>query len=489
MDEAKDEERLPRAVDYQDLDTELEDWSRFERFADDQHVVELRARAKKQYLDKVYLVHSKQGTLRAGQALARTLASNSTLTSLALSLGLEGSRIGEALSKNSTLTRLDLTQNSIGKPGLQALARGIVKQHVLTDLCLRRNLIYTPCVSVLSRLIRSSALTSLDLGVNKIGSAGVPMLSSALAASATLQKLNLDNNQLGSGIELLCAALRDHPSLTDLSLSMNDIKDRGATLVGAMLEGATRLRSLVLDDNIIEPNGLVGLMAALSGPCSLEKLSLAWNPIGAVTRAGAALGTMLAKNTTLTWLNACDIELPSAEGIFRELMSNQASSLTHLDLSVNAIGTEGARALAALLATQHTSLRIIRLGRSGMTTEEARVVAAGLRENKTLLRLDLTGNALDTETLNELIEVWEAHDALLSLELPSRTLSNEKDENFKRNYDTAKFNCMRQCISTATSSYLPIDLCRIVVEYASVPAPVHVPSRIIRETIASDDDQ
>ena len=74
-------------------------------------------------------------------------------------------------------------------------------------------------------------LTSLYLGWNQIGDAGMSAFATALGNGALpqLERLHLANNHIGdAGAVAIAGALKVNPSMYKLSLRLNEIRDAGA---------------------------------------------------------------------------------------------------------------------------------------------------------------------------------------------------------------------------------------------------------------------
>ncbi|KAF9904158.1 hypothetical protein EC991_002993 [Linnemannia zychae] len=95
--------------------------------------------------------------------------------------------LAEVLKTNNTLTTLDLSYNSIGPNGAQALAEAL----------------------------KINTLTTLDLQSNSIGDNGTQALAEALKTNNTLTTLDLYNNEIGPyGAQALAEALKINSTIT-----------------------------------------------------------------------------------------------------------------------------------------------------------------------------------------------------------------------------------------------------------------------------------
>lgn len=143
-------------------------------------------------------------------------------------------------------------------------------------------------IQAVADLLRTSnTLTKLSLSRDRIGDAGVRILSEAIKANSSLRTLNLDDNELTDiGVGYLCEALRYHPSVTSLNVNSNRIYPAGATLLADLLCHNTVLRTLdvgcvpgLVDGNYIGDEGCRIFGDALKRNTSLTHLSLQRNNI------------------------------------------------------------------------------------------------------------------------------------------------------------------------------------------------------------------
>lgn len=223
---------------------------------------------------------------------------------------------------------------------------------------------------VLAWVLRhNKGLTELDASANPLGAHGAACLGRALPFATRLQSLTLDRCELvgtdGAGLDvLLSCGVAGHPSLERLSISANGIGRNGGLgvrgLVAALSHPETRLQSLDLSDNTLQPAGCAAiagvLLAAASTaptPPTLRRLDLSSNQLtggwGKCLDGVRALAMALACNTTLETLelrnNAIGAHLSESAALWlsaptsatpllaRALTYN--ASLRHLDLRAN----------------------------------------------------------------------------------------------------------------------------------------------------------
>jgi hypothetical protein len=227
----------------------------------------------------------------------------------------------QAVSEIATLRELNLSQNKIGPKAAQAL-----KNYLNADGCPLESLVLnnaniddSECSQFVQAILRSSALTFLDLSHNLIGKAekvysnkpgALPPPSAAAAAKGKkgeesvqhptgghalaellrssrckLHTLNLQWNLIRlDGAVSLSKALALNQTLVSLDLSYNALSTDGAMALGTALQKNNCLRQLNLSYNSIDSVGCLTLCAGIIENRSLQKVNLDGNPIGQAVR-------------------------------------------------------------------------------------------------------------------------------------------------------------------------------------------------------------
>ena len=269
----------------------------------------------------------------------------------------------EYLSGSCTLTKLRISGSytDYSNPGLNALARALHTNCVLTYLDLRYYGIRDEDAVALGKALESNTtLTHLDLSYmpgkcEPIGPSGGSALARALLKNSTLKCLVLGLNSIrDSGALTFADALRKNSSLTQLDLSRNGISGLGTKAICKALQSNHVMTHLILADNTIGDSGAEALARALQSPAThlsgLHLVSCEITSLGVETLAGA-----LQTNRSLTHLRLASVfRSSSATALGRALQSNQ--TLTHLDLSENYISDSEAELLGETLRDQNNTL-------------------------------------------------------------------------------------------------------------------------------------
>jgi Ran GTPase-activating protein (RanGAP) involved in mRNA processing and transport len=332
--EVDDEDTLPRIrdddeeSDYCETDLELnEDTTDDERDTDERQ-------AYKDICDRLDTIP----ITRVMDEILTPAGRNITVLDLAHhGIGDRGARaIAKALSSNETLLTLDVSDNGIEGVGGAALARMIGKLPSLTDVNLSENQIGNQpegdASVALGEMIDQGNLKTMNLSRNGFVDGDMEPIANALKSSTAL-KVDISHNLLGEVAGLLLGpAIEENSSITDLDLSWNQIRLKGAD---AIADGLGKNSTLLV-------------------------VNLGWNGFGDV--GAESCSKMLGENKTLEVLT----------------------------LSNNRIRVTGSSCLAkALCSGGNSTLKSLALQHNELSDEGIIIWLATLRENNTLKTLDL----------------------------------------------------------------------------------------------------
>lgn len=195
-------------------------------------------------------------------------------------------RLLDGLGPTCTVRELNLSSNSLGAPGAQALvqflegqsrSRAPVPLPFLDRMDMSNNNLGDEGTTQLTRvIIRRSQVHFVDLRLssNAITAGGVETLMNKLLQH-DLISLSLDKNAIGDqGCKLVAASLQSMKSLSRINLSFNQISSRGITSLMRSLIACESITYLGLSGNILKISGAVALAFTLSQHPRLEELHL-----------------------------------------------------------------------------------------------------------------------------------------------------------------------------------------------------------------------
>ncbi|XP_008578190.1 PREDICTED: NACHT, LRR and PYD domains-containing protein 3 isoform X3 [Galeopterus variegatus] len=273
------------------------------------------------------------------------------------------------LSTTRSLTELDLSDNTLGDPGMRVLCETL--QHPgcnIQRLWLGRcGLSHQCCFDISLVLSSNQKLVELDLSDNTLGDFGIQLLCVGLKhLFCNLKKLWLVSCCLTSACcQDLASVLSTNRSLTRLYMGENALGDSGV-----------RILFRILCEKAKHPQ------------CNLQKLGLV--------------------NSGLTSVGCSALSLV--------LSTNQ--NLTHLYLRGNALGDAGVKLLCKGLLHSNCKLQMLELDNCSLSSHCCWDLSTLLTSNQSLRKLSLGNNDLGDLGVMMLCEVLKQQDCLLqSLQL------------------------------------------------------------------------
>ncbi|XP_069749998.1 NACHT, LRR and PYD domains-containing protein 12-like [Narcine bancroftii] len=247
-----------------------------------------------------------------------------------------------ALGANRSLTEVYLEENKMGDLGMKLVSAALRNQDCKIQILWVNKARLSDCLTM--DLSLSTNLLLKEISLNKLGDLGVKLVSAALRdTSYKIQKLELNNISLtATGAEDLASALAALPSLTELNLGTNELRDMEVKLASAVLSNPE---------------------------CKLQKLWLRYNGLSDSGAKELALG----------------------------LGTNH--SLMQLDLSDSKLGESGVKRMSAVLRNTNSQIQKLRLNNIGLTDACTEALASALNTNHLLTNVDLSSNAFTDQSV------------------------------------------------------------------------------------------
>eukprot|EP00262_Sarcandra_glabra_P009030 TRINITY_DN23005_c0_g1_i1.p1 TRINITY_DN23005_c0_g1~~TRINITY_DN23005_c0_g1_i1.p1 ORF type:complete len:591 (+),score=141.78 TRINITY_DN23005_c0_g1_i1:130-1773(+) len=246
------------------------------------------------------------------------------------------------------LKSLNLSNNALGEKGVRAFTSLLKSQRSLEELYLINNGISEEAARAVSELLPSTEkLRVLHFHNNMTGDEGAVAISEVVKRSTALEDFRCSSTRVGSeGGIALAEALGTCTNLNNLDLRDNMFGVDAGKALSKVLVGLSGLTKAYLSYLNLEDDGTIALVDALkeSAP-SLEVLEMAGNDI--TVEAASALASCLATKQLLTNLNLSENELKD-EGtiLICKALEEGHSKLKEVDMSTNSIKRVGARLLA-----------------------------------------------------------------------------------------------------------------------------------------------
>lgn len=230
-------------------------------------------------------------------------------------------------SRNGQNVMAAATENDVinPDPDQNAIRAQRMEQLFLESTSMESNGFY----AIPSMLVSNTALKVLCLSDNGINDRDMSVLGQALTQnkSVPLEVLHLSFNQITCvGVECLMNSIWGSPTLKEITLDNNKMKDRGAQLCAVVLT-SIKLQKLDIGFNEISTVGIRALMKSLSEDMSLRSLGMCGIPID--LNAAKAVSFALAYNAILEaiYLDNCEIGYSAQRHIVAGIVSNQKAPL------------------------------------------------------------------------------------------------------------------------------------------------------------------
>uniref|UniRef100_A0A7S1IT37 Uncharacterized protein n=1 Tax=Eutreptiella gymnastica TaxID=73025 RepID=A0A7S1IT37_9EUGL len=378
--------------------------------------------------------------LAAFQALARMVASNTSITDLYLENchlnDVAGNLLLEALNKNTTLMEVRLDLNDQLSPGVvQAVSLKCLlnsQPTIIRDLLprLQRN---DPTLEelsfnghpmpkfgwtwdlILKALEANTNVRSLCLSDCQIDCTTVDEVGRMLKVNKGITSVDLSCNTIGTrGAEEFAGLLKDNPRVTNINLRGNQIAVRGARAFITLLRTHDTLLQLDIESNGMDPEVAQKLMDAinlnrgslvlkryyyqtLDNDPQCDQIDLAYECLqqkGWVSHAMGLLRFGLCKNTHVRrlHLSSCDI------------------------------GDAGCQDLASVLAVNR-HIDTVNIPDNGITDPGAVLVAKALANNQAVTEVNLSHNNITDVGTATWVQVLQQNNSLTSIILTSNPIS------------------------------------------------------------------
>lgn len=219
----------------------------------------------------------------------------------------------------------------------------------------------------------------IDLSRRGLGEDDAELISIALRNNPQLAVLKLGYNNLSDvGTSRIASACskdgRHHPNLTILDLGFNNVGDEGCTaLFVHMVAGNHTLRNLFLSGNNFKQTGAMAIAGAILHGCSLSRLHLSSNRLGAT--GIEVLAQAIAES------DSRNQELLRRQGGIKAGFAIKPVTLEEIHLDDTSMQSSGFATVASMLMTNH-NLKVVSLANNEIDDRDMVRLARALTQNK-----------------------------------------------------------------------------------------------------------
>ncbi|KAJ0255009.1 RAN GTPase-activating protein 1 [Hirschfeldia incana] len=282
--------------------------------------------------------------------------------------------------EGSKLRCLDLSDNALGEKGIRAFASLIESQRDLEELYLMND------------------------GISEDAAKAVREM---LPSTARIKVLQFHNNMTGDeGAVAIAEIVKKCPSLEDFRCSSTRIGADGGVALAEAIECCRRLKKLDLRDNMFGVEGGIALAKSLSVLNELSEIYMSYlNLEDEGTEAISEALIKSAPSLQVLELAGNDITVKSVGRLAACIASKQC--LSKLNLSENELKDEGSILIAKAIEEGHDQLVEVDMSTNMMRRAGARALAQTVLEKQSFKVLNINGNFISEEGVDEVNEMFK----------------------------------------------------------------------------------
>ena len=209
-------------------------------------------------------------------AISSVVTKNAYLEILALSnngLANDGvTNIAQSLCKHSKLKCFALQNNNVTEEAAEALASVISSNSGLEELYLLNNQLQLGVINIVTVLKNISTLKALSLVDNCIPKQAINDLSDVIITNSLVENLLLDDNNLGSSMAVIADACCKNSNLKQFCIKNTRISETVADDLAAIIKHNSSIEMLSISDNDLKSSGFTVIAQALKVTSSLKRL-------------------------------------------------------------------------------------------------------------------------------------------------------------------------------------------------------------------------
>ncbi|XP_077229349.1 RAN GTPase-activating protein 2-like isoform X2 [Tasmannia lanceolata] len=313
------------------------------------------------------------------------------------SFGVDAARVAEPIliSIRGQLTDVDLSDFIAGRPEDEALE----------------------VMMIFSSALEGCVLKYLNLSDNALGEKGVRAFAALLKSQRSLEELYLINNGISEeAAQAVCELLPSTEKLRVLHFHNNMTGDEGAIAISDIVKRSGSLEDFRCSSTRVDSEGGVALAEALETCTNLKKLDLRDNMFGVV--AGIALSKSFSRHANVTEIYLSYLNLEDEGTIaLANALKESAPSLEVLEMAGNDITVGAASALFECIATKQFLIKL-NLSENELKDEGTILISKALQEgHEQLKEVDMSTNSIRRVGARMLAQavVWKPDFALLNI--------------------------------------------------------------------------
>ncbi|NP_001334927.1 RAN GTPase-activating protein 2 isoform X1 [Solanum lycopersicum] len=278
-----------------------------------------------------------------------------------------------------------------------------------------------PILATLKDQLKEVDLSDFVAGRNEAEALDVMNIFSEALEGSNLKFLNLSDNALGEkGVRAFGKLLQSQTNLEELFLMNDGISQEAANAVSELVPSTEKLKILHFHNNMTGDEGAVAIAEIVKRSPLLEDFRCSSTRVG--SEGGSALCEALGMCSHLKKLDLRDNMFGPEVGLVLSKALSQHENLKEIYLSYLNLEDEGAIAIANALKDSAPSLAVLEMAGNDITAEAASAIASCIAAKQLLAKLSLGENELKDEGVIQIAKALEGHKHLTEVDMSSNAL-------------------------------------------------------------------
>lgn len=332
------------------------------------------------------------------------------------SFGVDAAHVAEPIlvSLKGQLTDVDLSDFIAGRPEAEALEVMTIfslalEGCVLKSLNLSNNALGEKGVRAFGALLKSqNSLEELYLMNNGISEEAARAVCELISSTDKLRVLHFHNNMTGDeGALAIAEVVKRSPMLEDFRCSSTRVASDGGVALAEALATCTKLKNLDLRDNMFGADAGIALSKALSEHACLAEVYLSY--LNLEDQGTIALANALKESApSLKVLELAGNDVTAEAALALAECISAVQFLAKLNLSENELRDEGCVLISEALKDGHEQLKEVDLSTNFIRRVGARLLAQAVVSKPEFAVLNINGNCISDEGIDEVKEILKA---------------------------------------------------------------------------------
>nr|CCG20344.1 Ran GTPase activating protein 2 [Solanum stoloniferum] len=278
-----------------------------------------------------------------------------------------------------------------------------------------------PILAALKDQLKEVDLSDFVAGRNEAEALDVMNIFSEALEGSNLKFLNLSDNALGEkGVRAFGKLLQSQTNLEELFLMNDGISQEAANAVCELVPSTEKLKVLHFHNNMTGDEGAVAIAEIVKRSPLLEDFRCSSTRVG--SEGGSVLCEALGMCSHLKKLDLRDNMFGPEVGLVLCKALSKHENLTEIYLSYLNLEDEGVIAIANALKDSAPSLAVLEMAGNDITAEAASAIASCIAAKQLLAKLSLGENELKDEGAIQIAKALEGHSHLIEVDMSSNAL-------------------------------------------------------------------